>query len=193
MTDNTATDGHDSDADMWQTGHNERGPAAAKWTDWPDQRLSAINRGGYRDWRQQLAAATAQAECQGAEMRGDRAAIWTESQRVGEAANPGPAARSVGAAPRRRLIAPDGVTINYPVPDREGFRDFVAPGYALQRPEPPRRLEDFRLCVESAHTTGWNALERRPRSTEAHVLLVELLESQGVRQSSGDRNHGRET
>ncbi len=60
--------------------------------------------------------------------------------------------------------------MNYPRPDREGFRDYIAPGFA-QTSSTGGQRQDFELTVESVNGTGWRALKKRLRHSRAHVLL----------------------
>ncbi len=99
---------------------------------------------------------------------------WQRRQRLGEADNPGPAAPQEEWRPWRRLTrtALEGAAaVEYPQPGRPGFRDFVAPGFTRGARCPADG--EFQLKVESANTTGWAALKRRLRATEAHALLAQ--------------------
>ncbi len=92
--------------------------------------------------------------------------------RVGEATNPGPPHPAVVAPRLRRVPMPEAAAVAYPAPDRQGFRDFAAPGFTRD-PGAARPEEQFQLRIESANTTGWLALQKRLESTTAHALLAQ--------------------
>ncbi len=96
--------------------------------------------------------------------------------RVGEAASTG----QPHAEPRSEPIAAEWIDMqgrsaaSYPKPHRDGFRDVASPGFQEGvRERAADGAEDFRLVAETVNSTGWGPLQRRLRSTEAHIVCAQ--------------------
>ncbi len=128
-----------------------------------------------RKWARREAAWARPMPAHRGQRRGDHGGRdWTAAERLGEAANPGPGDAQREFQPWQRLRSTDRggtPTIQYPRPGRQGFRDFTAPGFSQGGRHPSDG--EFQLVVESANTTGWAALKRRPVDTDAHALLAQ--------------------
>ncbi len=98
---------------------------------------------------------------------------WAHASRVGEAGNPGPLAVTVMAGGLlRRAYRKARAAVSYPKPGTGSLRGAIAPGFAPPR-QTPADEGHFALRIEAANTTGWRPLQRRIRTTTAHVLLVQ--------------------
>ncbi len=98
---------------------------------------------------------------------------WQQTwPRIGEASNPGPQQHATPAAPLRRVPNSAAPAVIYPAPDRDGFRDFTAPGYSRD-PRAARADEQFQMEIETVNSTGWTALMRRLLTTRAHAVLAQ--------------------
>ncbi len=95
---------------------------------------------------------------------------WTDSSRVGEAANPGPPP-CFDVAYKRHLGA-SGAAVQYPTPGGGCLRHYVAPGFPSRASGQPEQ-DGFNLTVETVNPTGWTALKRRLDETDAHVVLAQ--------------------
>ncbi len=105
---------------------------------------------------------------------------WSQSTRVGEAANPGPSNGDAvhrlahdGVPPQRLryVTKPEAATVSYPSPNRVGFRDFVAPGHVAAAKGGQR--QDFELTLETFNSTGWRSLKKRLATSKSHVLMAQ--------------------
>ena len=91
------------------------------------------------------------------------------TMRIGEASSPGP------GSPMDDSNRVDARTLAYPTPLREGFRCIRTLGFVDEAwiGEVEVHREDFSLVVECVNTIGWKALQKRLKSTHAHVVLAE--------------------
>ncbi len=104
---------------------------------------------------------------------------WTENtERIGEAAHPGPAQPTVAAIGLlRRTCDRIRAAVSYPRPGSGSLRGAVAPGFGgrgdARGGQGGTEAEAFALKVEAVNATGWRALQRRLLATEAQVVLAQ--------------------
>ncbi len=89
-----------------------------------------------------------------------------------------------------------GPPICYPQPHRDGFRDVSSPGFEEGERDTAEVSEvddQFALVAETVNATGWGPLQRRLRTTRAHLVLAQetwILQGQLCAATDWARNNG---
>ncbi len=90
--------------------------------------------------------------------------------RYGEASHPGPLPNQEELPLQHRPPSDD---LEYPEAHRDGFRAIRTAGFEDLRGNDVKAGQQFALVMETANTTGWNALKRRLGVTAAHVVFAQ--------------------